>query len=379
MTFAQGHALLIGVGAYANAPRLNVPATVHDAQALAAVLRDPGFCGYPHEQVELITNAKATREGIRAALDRLAERAGADDTAVVFYAGHGMYGDDGYALLANDTRLPGGKVAGGTGVAVAELIVQLRAIKTRRLLLIVNACHSGELSPVLGDGDEPDRGETLPANAAAALLATGEGRVIITACRNGQVSFVGPGPLTLFTRALVAGLQGGVASNYGFISALDLYTHVYFTLDEAVPRLPAELRGRYGEQQEPELTVLKGVGPFPIALYRGTAARGEFDSAWAPPEGAAVREVSPAHSKAMLQQFAPRRIQQTISGNAQVGAAIAGDVHGDVNVTQTRGSGQSSGISFGGSGSGGGSFGDITIGDVAGRDIIKGRPKDDAE
>lgn len=42
-----------------------------------------------------------------------------------------------------------------------------------------------------------------------------------------------------------------------------------------MPRLvPAAVRQRYGEKQEPELTILKGVGPFAVALYRGATTRG---------------------------------------------------------------------------------------------------------
>lgn len=45
--FENATALLIGVGAY---PRFaTLPATVRDAQAIAAVLTDPARCGYPPE------------------------------------------------------------------------------------------------------------------------------------------------------------------------------------------------------------------------------------------------------------------------------------------------------------------------------------------
>ena len=47
MSFSHAYALLIGVGSYAQAPQLNVPITAADAQAVAAVLRDPQDCGYP--------------------------------------------------------------------------------------------------------------------------------------------------------------------------------------------------------------------------------------------------------------------------------------------------------------------------------------------
>lgn len=364
MTFDRAHALLIGIGNYAHVSQLNVPITAADARTVAAVLHDPQCCGYPPEQVTLLSGTTASRDGILAALDTLAARASEGDTVFIFYAGHGEYGDDGYYLTTYDTRLAGRKVVVGTGLRESELIAKLRTIKAKRLLLIINACHSGEISPVLAPGAEPQTGITLPPQVSAALLGTGEGRVIISACRENQYSFIGPGPLTLFTQVLVDGLQGkGVSSNRGYISIFDLYTHLYFALDEAVPRtVSAAVRQKYGEKQEPELTILKGVGPFAVALWRGATTLGDFDAAGSPPESTAVREVNPAYSQAMLRQH-----QQHIGGNARVGAAVAGDVHGNVTVTQQGDSGQRGGVNFGS----GGQFGDITIGDVAGRDIIK--------
>jgi hypothetical protein len=76
MAFTHGHALIIGVGSYQHEPRLNVPLTAADAQAVATVMRDEKHCGYPATQVTLLTNAEATRAGILAALitDRPAQR-----------------------------------------------------------------------------------------------------------------------------------------------------------------------------------------------------------------------------------------------------------------------------------------------------------------
>jgi uncharacterized caspase-like protein len=360
MPFPTAHALLIGIGTYAHAPQLNVPITTADVNAVAAVLRDPHYCGYPPEHVTLLTHANASRIGILAALDGLAAQVGADDTVLVFYAGHGEYGDDGYYLTTHDTRLTGRKVAVGTGLREAELIANLRAITAKRLLLIVNACHAGELSPVLAADEAPLTGNPLPPQAAAALLGTGEGRVIISACRENQYSFIGPGPLTLFTQALVDGLQGrGVGSNRGYISVFDLYTHLYFALDEAVPRtISAAVRQRYGAQQEPELTILKGVGPFAVALYRGATTLGTFDASSNPPESTAVRTVNPAYAQAMLRQH-----QQTIGDHAQSGATIAGDVHGAVHVTQS--DTKHSGVDLSGSTV----SGTVEIGQAAGGDI----------
>lgn len=337
MPFPQGHALLIGVGTYQYAPRMNVQVTVADAQEVAAVLRDPQFCGYPQQQVSLLQEQSATRDGILSSLDALAARTTENDTVLLFYCGHGDYGEDGaYYLTSYDTQFRGAKVVQGTGVSQQELLAKLQALTARRVLLIFNACHSGEISPVLG-AEEAFTGQSLPDQTAAALLATGEGRVIITACRENQVSFIGSGKLTIFTQALVDGLRGtGTSSQHGYISAYDLYTHVYFTVGAEIRRTVSEaLRQRYGGTSEPELTVLKGVGPFAVSLYRGATMLGDFSAPERPADETVFREVDPAYSREMLQlQIGGDIVGRDKVGGHQVtgnvGGHVIGSVSGDV-------------------------------------------------
>ena len=92
----------------------------------------------------MLRDATASRDGL---LDDLAAQAGEDDTVLLFFCGHGGYGD--YYLTTHDTRIRNGKVASGSGLRESELIERLRAVKAKRLLLLVNACHAGELSPTL--------------------------------------------------------------------------------------------------------------------------------------------------------------------------------------------------------------------------------------
>src|SRR6266508_6010538 len=306
MPFPNGHALLIGVGAYAHLPHWHVPTTMHDAQAVAAALRDPQYCGYPEAQVMLLSDAAADRAAVLAALDSLMARTSQDDTIFLFYSGHGHFGEDGaYYLTTHDTQLTAARrVVADTAVSQGELIARLQALPARRMLLIFHACHAGALSPTLGDDTAPVSGENLPAQLGAAILATGEGRIIVTACRENQYAYVGDGERTIFGQALVDGLQGkGTTSQRGYLSAFDLYTQLYFAVGEAVQRVPIELRRRYSERQEPELTVLKGVGPFAVALYPGATTLGSFSAPQSLAEGMAVREVSEAYSRAMLQQI----------------------------------------------------------------------------
>lgn len=321
MTFTHGHALLIGIGTYLNAPGRSVSATATDAHAIARIVQDPEFCGYPTDQVALLTEAGATRSDVLTALERLAQT-GNDDTVLLFYSGHGDYDTNGsYTLTTHDTRWQGGRVAPGTGINQTELLTRLRAIPAERVLLLFNACHAGALSPTLGD-DAPPTGSSLPRQTANALLSTGSGRIVITACRENQVAFVGTGEHTLFVQALVEGLRGGgeVYNRNGYISAFDLYTHVYYALDNAVQRdVPQHLRKRYGSTQEPELTVLKGVGPFPVALYRGATTPGTFSANHTPAENAALREVLADHSYQALQSIMGTAIVQGTNQGQNVG------------------------------------------------------------
>jgi hypothetical protein len=324
MTFEQGRALIIGIGSYVHIPAANIPISVTDAEAVKTVLCNPQLCGYPPEHVTFLHDTQATRQDIVDALNSFASSLQVDNTFVLYYCGHGDYGEDGdYYLTTHDTQIVGSRVKKDTGIRAAELIALLRQIPSKRLLLIFNACHSGELSPSL-DLTEPSKAfgdENLPESEAAAILGTGEGRILITASRPEQKSWIGPGKLSLFAQAVVDGLSGKgmlVNNNAGYISVFSLYEHIYTAVKDAAAKL--------NRTQEPELTILKNVGPFPVALYRGASSLGTFDSqADALPEEAAVHTIDPKLSQRVMQKF----IQVTDSQVGIIGdhAHVEGGIH----------------------------------------------------
>ncbi|MEM8533740.1 MAG: caspase family protein [Chloroflexota bacterium] len=309
--FTQGHALVIGIGNYQHRCYRDVPATVADAQALADVLRDPRYCGYPAQQVTLLQSHETTRESVLRALDDLISRTAENDTVVFFYSGHGDYDKANvYQLTTYDTERSSYGVVDGTAISHHELLARFRAIKAKRVLLVFNSCHAGALSPTLGSQAEfVVEGQMLSGDVTASLLATGEGRAIIAASRENQFSFVGGGKLTVFAQALVEGLQGqGRHNRASYISLFDLYQHVYDKVGQAtrelVQYLPRDMRQQHVEaQQEPELTLHKGVGPFAVALWPGSTPSGDFLAPDAPPTDAAVRLVEPQESQRIFQSF----------------------------------------------------------------------------
>ncbi|MDY6936937.1 MAG: caspase family protein [Cyanobacteriota bacterium] len=315
MAFATGHALVVGVGSYSHAPKMNVPITVEDAQEVAAILSDRRYCGYPQQQVALLHDGEATREGIEAALDRMAATLTEEDTFLLFYSGHGEYGEDGYYLTTHDTQMDGGKVVAGSGVREQTLLEKIKAIPAKRVFLIFNACHGGEISPDSLGGESESSERNLPERTATALLGTGEGRVVITACRETQRShFLKTEPLTFFAQALADGLRGrGIENRRGYISIFDLYEYVFATVNGEVERR----FGMLGWVQEPELTVHKGIGAMAVALHRGKTPEGELGAKERPPTlGGAVREVEPADSQQTLQQILSGEF--TVSGDVNV-------------------------------------------------------------
>jgi hypothetical protein len=278
-----------------------------DARALAAVLTDPGHCGYLASQVDLLCDASTRRTDICRALDNLAARTTEQDTVLLFYSGHGYYDEKGaYYLTSYDTQFTErGKITIGTAISQQELLTKLRALSAKRVLTIFNACHAGEISLTLDPTDESFTGNPPPEQTTAALLATGEGRIIISACRENQYSFIGNGEMTIFGQALVNGLRGeSMSSQQEYISAFDLYTYVYQAVSQAIStQVPEAVRRRYGEKQQPELTVLKGVGPFAVALRRGAMTSHEFHSENRPIVAPEIREVSQKISQAALEEI----------------------------------------------------------------------------
>lgn len=90
-TFSHGYALLIGVGESSD-PKLSLPITVKDMQALRVVLTDPVMCGYHDDNahIRLLHDTGATKQAILDRLSWLAKQSAADEEsiAIVFYSGH---------------------------------------------------------------------------------------------------------------------------------------------------------------------------------------------------------------------------------------------------------------------------------------------------
>jgi hypothetical protein len=272
-TFDRGHALVVGVGS-------DLPGTVGDAQALAQVLTSQGRCAYPPGQVDLLTGPAATRQGVLSGLDRLA---GMDDdaTVVVYYSGHGYRVTS--SMGASYFLLPHGYDQDdlvGTCISGAEFTQRLRAIRARKLLVLLDCCRAG------GIGEPKAPGLTfvkspLPPEAEA-ILAAGQGRVIIASSREDELSYAGE-PHSAFTIVLLESLSGtGVDVKDGYVRVSDLALHAR----EVVPK-------RTFDKQHPTIKFHQADN-FAVAYYAAGAKEPQPLTFPFDPKTAAVPE-PPAH------------------------------------------------------------------------------------
>ena len=179
--FSQGHALLVGVGG-------DLPGTVQDAQGLAHLLTDEERCAYPPDQVTTLTAEDATRSRILAALDELSTRAGAEDTVIVYFSGHGYRVSTPlgpmYFLMPH-----GYDVANLTETAILgnEFRQKLGQIQARKLLVVLDCCHAGGMDATKLPGFTFAKAP-LPADAVD-QLAAGQGRAVIASSTADELSY----------------------------------------------------------------------------------------------------------------------------------------------------------------------------------------------
>src|SRR5687767_8188715 len=128
--FAQGHALIVGVGGADD-----LPDTVTDAKGIAGILRDSGRCAYPKAQVKLLTGDKAGREAVLKGLDSLAGIP-EESSVVVYFSGHGHQVRRGkkttYYLMPHGYDVDDLE---NTAISGAEFADKLSKIKAKRMLL----------------------------------------------------------------------------------------------------------------------------------------------------------------------------------------------------------------------------------------------------
>ncbi len=265
--------IAVGVGRYANS-QYNLNYSVADAIAIGEQLRAQQEQVGRYRPIEVITllDEEATKANVLTALNRLSGRetsplppsapaalakikpAQPEDAVVVYFSGHGTAQRDRFYLIPHDLGYQGSRTQlDGPGlqsilshsISDEELEEALRPLDADQLLLVIDACNSGQAL----EAEEKRRG---PMNTKGlAQLAYEKGMYVLTASQSVEVAFESEAlKHSYLAYALVEeGIKGG-AGDTDQNGELILREWFNYAADR-VPRLGAE-RNRAGKDLEEE-------------------------------------------------------------------------------------------------------------------------------
>lgn len=213
--------LAVGVSNYAT-PALRLQFAADDARAVARAADRAALAGtFEDVQTLVLTDEGATRESILNAMADFLGRAGPDDVAMLFLAGHGVRDlrSDGFYFLPQPAN-PENLLTEGLRMADFDELLRNVRRNVRAVVVMLDTCHSGALGIPAGRIRSADE---LPGQ-----ISSGEGFFLIAASRPGEQSkelpALGHGA---FTYALLEALAGAADTNGdGELTVSELFGYV---------------------------------------------------------------------------------------------------------------------------------------------------------
>ena len=189
---AKRVALVVGNGAYANAPEL--PNPPNDASAVAAELEKLGF------EVQLALDM-TQQQGLEA-LDRFAAALPGAEAALFFYSGHGVQIDGTNFLLPVDVEATSERTIRYGSIDIAEVV---RDMETNAEVAIValDACRNNPFEAVLQQSQPQSRAAAAPTRGLAVIKPSGNGTIISYAAAAGATASDGETEHSPYTTALL--------------------------------------------------------------------------------------------------------------------------------------------------------------------------------
>jgi uncharacterized caspase-like protein len=224
---ARRIALIIANDEYSDPKLRRLRAPSRDAEALARVLGDARIGSF---DVQVSHNEPTP--SLRRRLAAFFADCAHDDLLLVHFSCHGVKDDDGILYFAT----PDTEVAYLDATALPSDFVNrhMRRSRSRRIALFLDCCYSGAFA----------RGASSRASEGLDLAErfNGQGQVVITASTDMEYVFegtelTGEGQPSIFTTALVEGLETGAADRDGDgrISVDELYEYVHERVRAATP------------------------------------------------------------------------------------------------------------------------------------------------
>jgi len=209
-------ALLVGVNRYVEPSFPRLKYCVNDVLALARMLDARGYTTVVlHDDLPRDDPRFPTRENVEAELARLCQVAGPDDLLWAHFACHGKLVNGRPLLVTYETRAP---TLARRALPLADVEKQMRDSKARRLVLTLDACHTGvEMGRDIADAEFIKNAYDLAEGFA--LIAASTAQQVAQEWAEKQHG--------VFTYYLLEGLSGRAdRANRHFVTVSDLTTHV---------------------------------------------------------------------------------------------------------------------------------------------------------
>ena len=276
------YALLIGIDDYPGTGS-DLRGPVDDANLIRDALIDR--YDFPEENIVLLTDEEATREGIANAFVRHLGQAGPDGVAVFYYSGHGTQIGQNIGLTQPLDPEPDGTDEGlyvwgltneSSIILDEELGYLAEQLPSNRTLLIVDACFSGTMSrasdvmakfvspdlldvPIvlprrfISDELDPERfAFGADPDAVTSILSQPQRHILMAASTEAQLSYAlaawpdREGPASLYTdylaRRLTSAADGDSFGDVHRLTAEDVRAH--YTADPGIDPQDPQILGR---------------------------------------------------------------------------------------------------------------------------------------
>ena len=149
----ERHALIIGIDRYPRLdPQYQLAGCVNDATLVRQILSER--FGFAAERIQSLHDEQASRSAILAAMERLVEQVGTDDTVHIHFSGHGSRrtaagsdessGKDSTLMPSDSGRSPHPNLD-IVDDEIGEWLARL-AQRTRAISLLIDCCHSGTIT-----------------------------------------------------------------------------------------------------------------------------------------------------------------------------------------------------------------------------------------
>ena len=242
-------ALLVGVNRYVDPAFPPLKFCVNDVLALERTLKGLGYTVVALHDDADEERLRPTRDNVEAELARLARVAGPDDLLLAHFACHGKLVDGQPMLVTRETRAP---TLARKALPLAKVERQMHESQARRLVLTLDACHTGvEIGRDLADPEFIRHAYELAEGFA--LIAASTAQQVAQEWKEKEHG--------VFTYYLLEGLSGQAdRAGKRFVTVGDLSTHVL----DGLRRWNVEHGGLL---QEPTART-EGLGDIILADYR---------------------------------------------------------------------------------------------------------------